>query len=123
MATHVAGRDSNILTEIRSGTKSIEARLGKPRFRAFKPGNHIKIREDVWENGKIVKSQDSGLETVVTKVETYLSFREMFVSVGFKNVSPQSKNLEDALAEVYRFYSPEDEQKLGVVAIHFKLAD
>lgn len=121
MTTHIAGRQSLILEEIRSGKKTVEARLAKPRFKKFKPGDRIRLREDFWEKGEIVGSRMSGLETEVVRVELYPSFDEMLNHVDYKKVNARAKSKAEALKRIRSFYTPEQEDKLGVAAIHFKL--
>lgn len=121
MTGHIVGRESKILEEIRKGLKTVEVRLAKPRFRKFKPGDQIRIREDYWERGRIVKSKLSNIRTEVTKVEFYPDFRELLKKVGYQKVNPSASGLENAISRIYMFYSREEEKRLGAVAIHFKL--
>lgn len=121
MTTHIVGRESSVLAEIKSGGKTIEARIAKARFKRFKPGDRIKIREDSWRDGKIVGSKMSDVETVIVKVEKYDSFDEMLENVELGKVNPDAKSKDEALMRIRSFYTPDLERKFGALAIHFKL--
>jgi len=121
MTGHIVGRRSDILVHIKNGEKIVEMRLGKPRFKRFKVGDTIRIREDFWNNGQIIKSKMSGVKTQITKVERFKTFRELLENIGFKKVMPDAQTLEEALIPAKQFYKSTDEAKLGAIAIHFKL--
>jgi ASC-1-like (ASCH) protein len=121
MAGHIVGRESSILKQIQNGSKTVEARLAKLRFRKFRAGDRIRIREDIWAGGQIVSSQLSSTRTTVVEIEKFSSFVEMFRHVDFKKVNPDARSAAEALDRIRQFYTPEDEQKYGVLAIHFKL--
>lgn len=116
------GINSTVLKEILAGEKTIETRLGKERFLNFKPGDEISIREDIWENGEIVRSIPARAKIIVTNVERFDTFRDMFDHLDYKKIIPAASNVDNAIEAYTLYYSAEDEKRLGVVAISFRLA-
>lgn len=88
---------------IKNGLKIVEGRLGKNKYFDLKMGDKVLFNND--------------LERKVEKIVKYSSFREMLIFEGLKNVLPNVKSLEEGEKIYYQFYSKEDEQKYGVVAI------
>jgi ASC-1-like (ASCH) protein len=121
LKVHEAGIKSSILADIKSGHKTIEARLAKGKFLDFKAGDRLRLREDFYENDRLVRSISNQGLAEVTKVELYPSFKVMLKSVGIKNVLPWASSVKEALSEFRKFYSLADEENYGVLAIHFKL--
>jgi len=121
MQIHEAGREQTILQDMKAGQKTIEARLAKGKFLNFKPGDLVRLREDVYQDGVIIRSTpDSGLSEI-TQVKRFDTFREMLEMVGVSSVLPRAKSIDDAIAEIRKFYSPEEEDRYGVLAIYFKM--
>jgi len=88
---------------IKNGQKTVEGRLGKDKYFAFKQGDKLVFNGD--------------LETEIKTMVKYKSFREMLLFEGLKNVLPEVQTLEEGEQIYYQFYTKEDEQKYGVVAI------
>ncbi len=88
---------------IKNGLKIVEGRLGKDKYLDLKKGDKILFN-------KI-------LEIEIEKVIKYSSFREMLLFEGLKNVVPKAQTMEEGEKIYYQFYSKEDEQKYGVLAI------
>lgn len=117
----VIGIESSVLDDVRSGRKTIEGRLGKPKFLKIKKGDVISLREDVWKDGQIAGSRTSDISIKVTQLLYFESFSEMLETVNYKAVLPAALNLEDGI-EIYRqFYSVKEEEEYGVVAFLFEL--
>lgn len=121
MQTFESGREATLLADIKAGTKTIECRLNRGKFAEYQPGDQVYLREDRYENGQVVSSRPKQALVEIVKVELYPSFREMLLSVDYKNVVPRAESLETALAECYKYYSAVDEQAYGVLAIYFRL--
>ena len=121
MNTHEAGRESAILSDIIQGRKTVEGRLAKGKFLNFKPGDLVELREDVYLSDMIIESRPKQATSVVTKIDTYESFRSLLEAVGFENVLPRALDIDDAISQYRKFYSVEDEATYGVLAIHFRL--
>lgn len=118
---HEAGRESGLLQDILDGKKTVEGRLAKGKFLNFKPGDIVKLRKDMYENGELIASYEDQARSVVTKVERFDNFRQMLEAVGYEKTIPRAGSLEEALADYRKFYSEEDEAEYGVLAIHFRL--
>ena len=117
---HEIGIESSLVDAIRRGDKTVEGRLGKPRFLAIQPGDTLAIREDVWREGTLVESHDQAVQAIVTQVLYFETFREMLEAVGYEAAIPGASSLEDALAVYRAFYSPADEAAHGVVALFIR---
>jgi ASC-1-like (ASCH) protein len=116
---HEIGIESSLVEAIRRGEKTIEGRLGKPRFLAMKEGDTISIREDVWKDGKVVVSHPNALQVTIRQVLYFETFREMLEAVDYEAVIPAAATVDEATATYATFYSAEDEAAYGVVALFF----
>lgn len=121
MKTYEAGRESSILQDILDGTKTIECRLNKGKFAGYQPGDHVWLREDVYKDGAIVKSKPKRALVEVAKTETYPTFSAMFKAIGYDKAIPRAVDIQEALNVCYKFYTPEQENEFGVIAVYFKL--
>lgn len=115
------GIETSVLEDIRLGRKTIEGRLGKPKFLKITEGDVVRIREDIWEGGEIVESLTSDVSIKITQVLYFESFSEMLETLDYKAVLPAALNVEDGLKIYRQFYSAEDEKEYGVVAMLFEL--
>jgi len=115
------GIETSVLKDILERKKTIEGRLGTKRFLAFKPGDKISLREDIWQDGQIVRSISGRAQIVVKQTVLFKTFQEMLSSLDFVTIIPNAETLEEALVVYRKFYSSEDEKKYGVVAIEFTL--
>jgi ASC-1-like (ASCH) protein len=120
---HEIGINNTVLKQILNGKKTIETRLAKERFLNFNVGDEISIREDIWKKGEITRSIPNQARIVVTNVQHYTSFREMFNHIDYKSVMPSANDIDEAVDAYKQYYSLEDEKQLGVVAISFQLID
>lgn len=92
--------------QIKLGLKTIEGRLAKEKYVLLKNQTPI--------------SFNHAYETSIEKIEVYPSFKIMLETVGLEHVLPGVKSIDDGV-EIYReFYSSEEEQSNGVVAIFLK---
>ena len=121
MKTHLTGRDSLLIDDIKSGRKTIDVRLAKPRFSVFKVGDRMRLREDIWDKGQIVASLPTEVIVEITKIERFSNFKEMLATIDLKKALPSVRMKKEALALYRKFYSEEDETKFGVIAFHFRL--
>lgn len=89
-----SGRESSLLADIKAGTKTIEARLNRSKFALYKPGDQAWLREDFYENDKVIRSIPRQVLVEVIKIEKYPDFKTMLDMVGFKNVNPRAASLK-----------------------------
>lgn len=115
------GINSEILTQILDGRKTVEGRLAKGKFLTIHPGDMISIREDIYKDGAIADSRDKAAIIQVTDIKKFESFKDMLVAEGFQNVIPHTPSLDEACNEYKRYYSHEDEKEHGVLAISFRV--
>lgn len=123
MKEYEAGRESSILTYILTGQKTIEVRLNKGKFATFQPGDHVKLREDIYQNGKVIKQIHNRAVTEIVKINHYRTFRDLFETEGLINSLPYVDTTTQAIEECRKFYSEKDEKKYGVLAIHFQIIE
>ena len=87
--------------------KTVEGRLNKGDWTHMEFGDQI-----VW------KSPGWSCRSLVIKAVEYDSFEEYLKAEGLEKTLPGVETIEEGI-DVYRqFYSVEDEQKYGVIAIH-----
>jgi ASC-1-like (ASCH) protein len=92
---------------IKNGTKTIEGRLNKGKFKEIEVG-------DILEISGITK------QFKVTGKRNYETFLEMVITEGFEKVIPdKTSNLEVANV-YYKFFTKKHEKEFGVVAIEIK---
>jgi ASC-1-like (ASCH) protein len=118
---HELGIESSILKEILEGRKTIEGRLGKPDYLKLRAGDILKLREDTWVNGKIVKTESNKGAVKITQILYFNTFYEMLNSVGVQDAIPGARSIEEAVGIYRKFYTLEDEEEFGVMAIYFEL--
>jgi len=116
---HEIGIESSLVEAIRRGEKTIEGLLGKPRFLTMKEGDTINIREDIWKDGELVTSHPNALQATISQILYFETFREMLSAVDYEAVIPTAMSADEAAATYAIFYSAEDEEEYGVVAIFF----
>lgn len=115
------GIEKTILENILSGAKTIEVRLGKPKFLRIKVGEVVSLREDIWKDGEIVHSTPGKACIQVTQVLFFESFEEMLASINYEETVPMAQSLQDAINTYRKFYTEEEEKEFGVVAFYFKV--
>lgn len=120
---HEIGIESSLVEAIRNGEKTVEGRLGKPRFLQIQPGDTLIVREDIWDNGTLIGSYDNSLRTQVTQVLYFESFKEMLEAIGYKAAVPTASSLDQAIAKYREFYTKKDEEEYGVVALMIEVVD
>ena len=91
-----------------NGEKIIEWRLNKWKFKEAK----------IWD---IFYLDDENIEFEVWTKREYPTFEKMLEEEWLKNVLPDKDDIKKWIEEVYyKFYTKNDEEKYGVVAIEFK---
>lgn len=100
---------------IRNGVKTVEGRLNKGKFRDMKSGDVLVISNT---SGKRDSSKNNKVVAVVTKINQYDSFEEYLSREGLNSTLPGIKTISEGMAVYRQFYSPEDELKFGIAAVH-----
>lgn len=99
---------------IKSGKKIAEGRLNKGRFAIMKKGDIINFFNRDLDDNYFVKIVD---------IKYYKTFYDMIEGEKLENTlpHPKIKTIRQGVDEVYyKFYSPKDEKKYGIVAILLK---
>ena len=100
---HELNVDERWFKYILDGTKTIEGRLNKNKFKLMRNGDIIIF------NGIIKKE--------VISVRYYNSFEEYLRNEGIDKCLPEVVDINDGINIYREFYSFEDEIKYGIVAI------
>lgn len=98
---------------VKDGIKTIEVRVNDEKRRALKIGDVVQFKN---------LKDDSSIEATITRLRVFKSFKELnkqvdLVKVGFS----ESDSVEDVLSCYAKYYSKEEENKFGVVAIYLSL--
>jgi len=96
------------LSFILNGQKTIEGRLNKGKFKDLQVGDILLIEQDE-------------KRFIIERTTIYKSFREMLGKEGIENVVPDKNTLDEAESVYHNFYTKEQEEEFGVVAIGIKL--
>ena len=115
------GLESSLLKATLDGEKTVEVRLGKPRFLKFKEGDIISIREDVWNNNVITKSHSGAAKIQIDQILYFETFKEMLDAIDYTSLIPSAASPEIVLDAYRQFYSVDEEAEYGVVAMMFHL--
>lgn len=97
--------------KIKNGTKTIESRLYDEKRRQIKIGDSIEF----------VRSDDEGnrVTATVLALNRFKNFEGLLSAFPAADFGGDSKN--DLIAELRQFYSPEDEEKFGVIGIKISI--
>ena len=58
--------------------------------------------------------------TKITKISNYDTFRKYLETEGLENCLPGIKTIDDGVNIYYKYYTPSQEKKYGVLAIHLE---
>ncbi len=117
-----SGRESSLLDAIIDGRKTIEGRLNKGKFADYAIDDTVVLRRDTRDEKGILHDGPANQARVrIIAIHRYASFLEMVTSEGFRNVIPTAPTAEVAAAEYEKFYSAEDQQRYGVLAIEVQV--
>lgn len=91
------------------GIKSVEGRLDKGDFQNMAIGDLVK-----WINDDF---QPRSVLTKIVRKTKYSSFNEYLKAEGLDKCLPTFKSLDDGVKVYHKYYSYQDEQQYGVIAI------
>lgn len=124
MATYESGRESLLLDSILDGKKTIEGRLNRGKFAEYCVGDQIWLRRDYRDEYGILHDGEPRQALVeVVGIRHYSSFIEMVQAEGYKRVIPYASSPEEAASEFNKYYSIDEQQQYGVLAIEIGLAE
>jgi len=100
-------------TLIKLGIKSVEGRLNKGVFENLKIGNTIE-----WKNNNL---GERSVLTKVTSKNVYSSFEKYLEKETLEKCLPSFNSINDGVDVYYKYFTKQDEEKYGVVAIHLEI--
>jgi ASC-1-like (ASCH) protein len=112
MQTHYSHLSRGPFTAIRSGAKTIEARIYDEKRQRFALGDQI-----------VFVNREDDSQTVTATIIGLLRY-ELFATM-FTHNDPRKfggKSAEQLIAQIRNYYSPEAEQRYGVLGIELELA-
>lgn len=104
--------DSDIFGIIKTGTKDIEVRLNDEKRKKLKVGDTLIFFKRPLDDESVTKK--------VKKLEYYNSFEELVKHYEMKRIYLDGCSEQKYLELMERFYSKEEQDKYGVVAIIFE---
>lgn len=105
--------DPDIFLIIKDGKKDIEIRLYDEKRKKLNVGDKIIFYKRPEEKEYI--------KAIVTKLEKYNTFLDVVDNIDMERIYIENIIREDYLKLMRRFYSEEEENKYGVLAIYFKV--
>ena len=99
------------------GYKKIEGRKNHGRFKEMRIGDIIE-----WVNNDF---QERTISVQIVRKAEYENFKEFIEMEGLRKILPgmDKNDLDTGLSVYYKYYTKEDEEKYGVIAIEFELLD
>lgn len=105
-------RTEPYFTFLKNGQKTIEGRVRKGWYRNVKPGDEIEVYNEE-EMDKVL--------VLVKRVAQYQSIREMLAKEPIKKLLPDVDTVEQGVNVYRKFYTLEQEQQFGMVAIEVEI--
>ncbi|HEY4489565.1 MAG TPA: ASCH domain-containing protein [Candidatus Paceibacterota bacterium] len=109
MATYQMKLQPSPFEKIKDGEKTIEVRLNDEKRQLLKVGDSIEF--------SLMTDPTQTIKTDVVGLEKFPTFKEMFAAYPVKEYGGEN---QEEWKLMYKYYSPEDEAKYGVLAIQVK---
>lgn len=103
--------DEDIFRLVKAGIKDVEARVNDAKRRKLKVGDKLIFLKR--------PNEDEKIEKIVKKLDYYNNFSELVEHYQMERLYLEDCNKEEYLQLMSRFYSAEEQEKDGVVAITF----
>ena len=117
-----SGRESRLLDDIIAGRKTIEGRLNRGKFAEYRTGDIVSLRRDLRDEDGVLQDGERDVARVeIVAIRHYRSFLEMVTAEGYEQVIPSATSAEEAAAEYDRYYSAQDQQTYGVIAVQVRI--
>lgn len=100
-------------TFLKNGQKTIEGRVKKGWYQYVTVGDHIQVFNE---------EETDMIETKVKRVSTYDPIKAMLESEELKKLLPDADSIDNGIQIYRQFYTPEQEEEFGVVAIEVELS-
>lgn len=105
--------DDDIFEIVKNGTKRVEVRLYDKKRELMKVGNTLTFYKRPLEIEKI--------ETKITGLQKFKTIEELLNKYEMKEIYIEGFNKEEFIKILERFYSKEEQEKYGFVAIEFEV--
>lgn len=105
--------DEDIFEVVKNGTKRVEVRLNDEKRRKMKIGDKLIFLKRPLEEEKIT--------TKIIGLKTFNYFEELVDNYKMKELFLDTYTKEDFIKLLERFYSKEEQEKNGVLAIEFEV--
>lgn len=92
---------------IKTGRKTIDGRINKGKFAHLTEGQMIKILCD-----------DEFVTAYIVEIKRYHTFKEYLMCEGLPNTLPGINTVEDGCDVYYQYYTQQQEEEHGVLALH-----
>lgn len=103
--------DEDVFEVVRLGIKNVEVRVNDLKRRKMKVGDEIVFLKRPLEEEKII--------TKITALKVYDNFNKLVKDYDIERLYLSSFTKEDFIKLLSRFYSKEEQDEYGVVAIEF----
>lgn len=105
--------DEDIFEIVESGTKRVEVRLHDKKRELMKIGNNLTFYKRPLLEDKIV--------TKITGLQRFKTIEELLNKYDMKDIYIDGFTKEEFIKLIERFYSKEEQEKYGFVAIEFEV--
>ena len=109
----VSHLDADVFEVVKNGSKKVEVRVYDEKRRKMKIGDELIFLKRPLEKEKIV--------TKIVGLKIYNNFIELVKDYEMKELYLSEFSKEDFVKLLERFYSEEEQEKYGVVAIEFEV--
>lgn len=110
---HIMKLKPQYFDKIKSGEKIYEVRLNDEKRQLLKVGDCLFFKREP----ECVED----LHTHIVELKHYKSFVDLLNEIPISQIGFSNISHAEVLKEYYKFYTPEDEHKFGVVAIRVEL--
>lgn len=93
--------------------KTVEGRKNKGRFKEMRVGDIVE-----WHNEDF---KPRSIQTRITGKREYKTFKEYLAKEGLDKCLPAIPSIEHGLSVYFKYFTKEDEQEYGVIAIEMEL--
>lgn len=104
--------NDDIFNIVLNGTKTVECRLNDEKRRNLHVGDKLIFLKK--------SNEDEKIESIVTELKYYKDFQELIENYSIEEVYLKECSKEDFINLINKFYTKEEQEQYGVVAIRFK---
>ena len=105
--------DEDVFEVVKKGIKNVEVRVYDEKRRKMKIGDEIIFLKRPLEEEKII--------TRIVDLKVFIDFNELVSKYNIERLYLNTFNKEEFINLLGRFYSKEEQEKYGVVAIEFEV--